>query len=658
MMNGSVSDFRLVAEHTGRYWAPTCLHGLFIGAWGDAPRLRRRSIGWEEDMEDIVSTGPVTTYFAEGDGAPDALMVARNGALDGIGPSDAYVIHALCEHDGDLWALGLRVSGTQTVPHLASNTWTDGGGVTHNIEQWLERFDGSAWAYVATDQTCRTLAPALWRRVEGTWTRVAVPGLTDQTLTGVPLEWLAGQDTGARLTSTVLGLWIQTGEYVGIMHPILDLGGTTVFQASATYLLDGTGASSRVGFVARAADTGGGVEVLAIQNGYAGPPVTFLPSVLVTEYTTIPKLLAYPVRWRGKWWATAIETRTNSLILSQFDTAGRLTTKWQRRLAASSGFEWNYSWASVAAGGPTLAVFAAADQYNGLTKAGTHTQWAVVVEGEEIASAQLPYRVAVSDADDDGVAIVTTDLTTAPYGAVGPASVNGGLPSEYGYGPVVAYPERTWALRLRSAKPAIFGIRLEWAWGDHEQQKPSIDAVTLEFGDGNRANVPEVDAVTADWSDGTATSKPEVATVEAQWAASEDTYVNGMPAVDKVSAEYAEVGAATNSPQVYTVRAEWASAPGEPGGSDRVLFLTNTGDADCFMVRVTSTLTNEQEALCRVLIRADLETIAVNDWGSYQQGALGQSIMLNNPGKAVRLAIIGPNTLPASTDFIATFERG
>lgn len=657
MMNGSVSDFRLVAEHTGRYWAPTCLHGLFIGAWGDAPRLRRLYVVHDELGSVVEGTRVFPPCLAEGDGAPDALMVARNGAFDGIGPSDAYVIHALCEHDGDLWALGLRVSGTQTVPHAASSPFQYEGR-NYTIAMGLERFDGSAWASVATDQTCRTLAPALWRRVEGTWTRVAVPGLTDQTLTGVPWEWLAGQDTGVRLTSTVLGLWIQTGEYVGIMHPILDLGGTTVFQASATYLLDGTGASSRVGFVARAADTGGGVEVLAIQNGYAGPPVTFLPSVLVTEYTTIPKLLAYPVRWRGKWWATAIETRTNSLILSQFDTAGRLTTKWQRRLAASSGFEWNYSWASVAAGGPTLAVFAAADQYNGLTKTGTHTQWAVMVEGEEIASAQLPYRVAVSDADDDGVAIVTTDLTTAPYGAVGPASVNGGLPGEYGYRPVVAYPERTWALRLRSAKPAIFGIRLEWAWGDHEQQKPSIDAVTLEFGDGSRANVPEVGAVTADWSDGTATSKPEVATVEAQWAASEDTYVNGRPSVDTVSAEYAEVGAATTSPQIYTVQEEWAEAPGEPGTSDRVLFLTNSDDVSCFMVRVTSTLTNAQEDLCRVLVRADLETLAVNAWDSYQRGALGQSIMLENPGRAVRVAIIGPNTLPASTDFIVTFERG
>lgn len=656
MMNGSVSDFRLVAEHTGRYWAPTCLHGLFIGAWGDAPRLRRRSVS-EEDLGNIVSTGPVTTYFAEGDGAPGALMVARNGALDGIGPSDAYVIHALCEHDGDLWALGLRVSGTQTVSHAASNTWTDGGGVTHNIEQWLERFDGSAWASVATDQTCRTLAPALWRRVESTWTRVAVPGLTDQTLTGVPLEWLAGQDTGARLTSTVLGLWIQTGEYVGIMHPILDLGGTTVFQASATYLLDGTGASSRVGFVARAADTGGGVEVLAIQNGYAGPPVTFLPSVLVTEYTTIPKLLAYPVRWRGKWWAAAIETRTNSLILSQFDTAGRLTTKWQRRLAASSGFEWNYSWASVAAGGPTLAVFAAADQYNGLTKTGTHVQWAVMVEGEEIASAQLPYRVAVSDADDDGVAIVTTDLTTAPYGAVGPASVNGGLPGEYGYGPVVAYPERTWALRLRSARPFLFAVGIEWATGPQVQERPTLDAVGIEWSDGTGTSRPTLDVVGISWSDGAAADKPVLDAVGVEWAASEDFYTQERPELDAAGIEWSD-GAATEKPELYAVGVEWSEATGQPDESDRVLFLTNTGDADCFMVRVTSTLTNAQEALCRVLVRADLETLAANDWGSYQRGELGESIMLKSPGKAVRVAIIGPNTLPASTDFIATFERG
>ena len=246
-----------------------------------------------------------------------------------------------------------------------------------------------------------------------------------------------------------------------------------------------------------------------------------------------------------------------------------------------------------------------------------------------------------------------------------------------------------------SEAPEVDAVALEWLWTPQYSEAPEVDAIALEWSDGQGVNAPEVDSSTVDFSDGTGalapevdrvveewsagltdpgapevdsvseefsdgsgTNAPEVDSASAEWSAGiEDPGDDGAPEVDSATAEFSD-GSSVETPELHTVRVEWSRAGGDPTAGEKYLLVTEIDNARlCTAVRVAPVaLSGAERALCRVLVRADSDA-ATTDWPSYKVGLLEEDIQLDLPGRAVRVIIVGPNTLPDDTDFLVEFER-
>jgi len=343
-------------------------------------------------------------------------------------------------------------------------------------------------------------------------------------------------------------------------------------------------------------------------------------------------------------------------------------------------------------------------------------EYVSVAEGEVVISADWGVRAKVAFAGDEGAFVVGLDLADYPYGAdtyrnQGYRSVRESflLPA------APWFPSREWSVWLRPASvrlfriglgwvgdigdrecPTLLSAALEWCWPTETQgvptllslgaewadgeggASPDVGGIGVQYTDGTGANVPELSSAGAEWSapavqyglqapevlsagsewsDGAAAGEPELTAAGGQWGAAERP--SNDVHLSSVGVDWKDTTAVGNSPEFYGIGTEWGMAAAGPGSGERVLHILDVRRSrQCYAVRVTGQLTPAEVASVRVLVRADLETVAVTAWDSYQEGVLDADIMLERPGYQVRVAIIGPDTLPADTDFVVSFGRG
>lgn len=193
--------------------------------------------------------------------------------------------------------------------------------------------------------------------------------------------------------------------------------------------------------------------------------------------------------------------------------------------------------------------------------------------------------------------------------------------------------ELEWSDGSETGQPAIELVQIEWEppAGEHWDNVPTTEAVNLEWSDGRTVGLqPTVLDVAVDWSDGSQTEDdPTVLEVTLEWEASIT-----IP-------EPEDAGLA-----IEDVSIEWANAVPAIDVNEEVLWLLETGTRLCHALRVElGGLTPTEVAQCRVYVRSDNETAAIDDWSTYQLGAPRQTIYLGVPGYIIRCGIIGPNTL-------------
>ena len=119
------------------------------------------------------------------------------------------------------------------------------------------------------------------------------------------------------------------------------------------------------------------------------------------------------------------------------------------------------------------------------------------------------------------------------------------------------------------------------------------------------------------------------------------------PVVSSIEQEYGD--GSGDGPTVTEIRQEFSQAASGPGGSESILWLTDTDTANCVAVRVTTGAGADIDTQLRAVIRCDKEAHAVTDWGTYQELALNAKVTVNEPGLVARVGVIKPNTVDDET---------
>lgn len=173
--------------------------------------------------------------------------------------------------------------------------------------------------------------------------------------------------------------------------------------------------------------------------------------------------------------------------------------------------------------------------------------------------------------------------------------------------------------------------------------KPQVGRITFEGSTGAGTETPRVGRITFVGSDGTGTELPRLGMIRFEAEEAERSRESATPRLGRV-----------------TIEAQDGIVP--PGEGDKILWLRPdvppmTGDTVCFGVRVVASLSAEDAARCRVLVRADAEGAPVDAWNSYQEVRLGENAYLERPGLSVRVGVIAPADLPDDTTFHVTLPR-
>ena len=172
---------------------------------------------------------------------------------------------------------------------------------------------------------------------------------------------------------------------------------------------------------------------------------------------------------------------------------------------------------------------------------------------------------------------------------------------------------------------------------------PQVGRITFEGSTGAGTETPRVGRITFVGSDGTGMELPRLGMIRFEAEEAERSRESATPRLGRV-----------------TIEAQDGIVP--PGEGDKILWLRPdvppmTGDTVCFGVRVVASLSAEDAARCRVLVRADAEGAPVDAWNSYQEVRLGENAYLERPGLSVRVGVIAPADLPDDTTFHVTLPR-
>lgn len=249
-----------------------------------------------------------------------------------------------------------------------------------------------------------------------------------------------------------------------------------------------------------------------------------------------------------------------------------------------------------------------------------------------------------------------------------------------GHEPYVNRAEIDWVQYMPwDNEPVVSAVGIDWSDGSGDGSSPEVADAAVGFSDGTGTNSPDlgrakvtwagvpsyndepvVERLRVDWSDGTYDGpSPEITEVSGRWSVGSGD--GDSPEVVKPRVSWYDGDTPdpiTVDPYVTTSVIEWKWGRPDPSETDRVLWVThNDSKHVCKAVQVVSGLGADVDAQIRVLVRADRETFNVDAWDSYEEGECGSVIYLKHVGKFVRVAVVGPDTLPLDTDFHFQFIR-
>jgi len=184
----------------------------------------------------------------------------------------------------------------------------------------------------------------------------------------------------------------------------------------------------------------------------------------------------------------------------------------------------------------------------------------------------------------------------------------------------------------RTHEPSVDTLVVEFS-ADRRPQRPTLNLLALEYSDGSRLHAPAVDTLAVEFSDGTGPGRPQVDAIALEFGQNE---WGREPVVDAMCVEYG-LGRATG-----------------PADGERVLLLEPvTSDDPILAVRVVlAGLSEVQLGQCRCIARADRESLPADDWGTYEQFEPDRNYYLVQPGRTVRIGVIGPAGAPAPDVFV------
>ena len=227
------------------------------------------------------------------------------------------------------------------------------------------------------------------------------------------------------------------------------------------------------------------------------------------------------------------------------------------------------------------------------------------------------------------------------------------------------------------ASPSVDALQLQWAreaptqlevrridlhWADGSAgHVPCADKVALYWGQGRRTTLPSLYRVVCEWSKGH-DNVPGVSKVELFWADGTGT----SPSVDRFGVTYSQGDLCGTTPTLDYLSLQWAdevrsrqplgfyvdrvafgwqtdlSPDAEGEDPERVLWLYHEAGSPVCMLRLATSLPPREESQrLRCLVRCDGEASPVDAWGTYQGFRPREDVLIERPGRKVRIGVVG-----------------
>lgn len=227
------------------------------------------------------------------------------------------------------------------------------------------------------------------------------------------------------------------------------------------------------------------------------------------------------------------------------------------------------------------------------------------------------------------------------------------------------------------ASPSVDALQLQWAreaptqlevrridlhWADGSAgHVPCADKVALYWGQGRRTTLPSLYGVVCEWSKGL-DNVPGVSKVELFWADGTGT----SPSVDRFGVTYSQGDLCGTTPTLDYLTLQWAdevrsrqplgfyvdrvafgwqtdlSPDAEGEDPERVLWLYHEAGSPVCMLRLATSLPPREESQrLRCLVRCDGEASPVDAWGTYQGFRPREDVLIERPGRKVRIGVVG-----------------